>query len=262
MTDGTKRARSRAAVPGAHDPLAPLGTRRTGGGFGVLPFLVESAPSIPATNATWAWSLRRLSRAAVWLLPAYALVYGGVAMASDGGIGRQPYPADGSTFYLVAWMVAIWLGLLALLALTGLLVTTRSRRSALSGLLASLGGVVLMLPFVGMGETVQVFGTQARTVVLAGATAYSVGWLLTGWAVGRSGVFSYGDGILLMLAAPLLGIAGALIGALQTFGALFALVAGIGIPYRAGRLVPAAIVRDAANASIATATAPGGGSQQ
>lgn len=262
MKEPTGRARSTAAVPGAHDPVGPLGTRRTGGGFGVLPFIPDPAPNSPATNATWAWSLRRLARAAVWLLPAYAVLYGCVAMASDGGIGNEPYPADGRPVYLVGWVLAVWLGLLALLALAGLLVTTRSRRSALGGLLSSLAGTVLMLPFTGLAETTPVFGTEARTMVLAGAFVYSVGWLLTGWAVARSGVFSYGDGFLLMIAAPLLGIAGALIGPLQTFGAMFVLAAGIGIGYRAGRLLPSAIMRDAASASVATTTAavpPGGG---
>ncbi|EEP70692.1 hypothetical protein MCAG_01019 [Micromonospora sp. ATCC 39149] len=64
---------------------------------------------------------------------------------------------------------------------------------------------------------------------------------------------------MLMIAAPLLGVGGALVGSVQTFGAIFVLVAGIGIGYRSGRLVPAAIARDAASASVATATGPGGG---
>jgi hypothetical protein len=70
-------------------------------------------------------------------------------------------------------------------------------------------------------------------------------------------MFSYGDGVMLMIAAPLLGLGGALLGSLQTFGALFVLVAGIGIGYRSGRLVPAAIARDAATASVSTPAVPG-----
>lgn len=256
MNDPTRPVRSQAAVPGAHDPVGPLGTRRTGGGFGVLPFVVEPTPAGPATNATWAWSLRRFARASVWLLPAYAILYGTVALASDGGVGNDPYPADGRLLYLVGWVAAVWIGLLALLALAGLLVTTRSRRCAAAGLLVSLAGTVLMLPFAGLAEQTPVFSTTARGLVLVGATCYSVGWALTGWAVARSGVFSLGDGGMLVVAAPLLGIGGALIGSLQTFGAMFALVAGIGIAYRAGRLVPKQIVRDAAAASLATPVPP------
>ncbi|SCL36852.1 hypothetical protein GA0070624_5671 [Micromonospora rhizosphaerae] len=257
MNDPANRLWSREPVPGAHDPAGPLGTRRTGGGFGVMPFVPDPGPAAPATNASWAWSVRRFARAAVWLLPAYAILYGAVAMASDGGVGNDPYPADGGQLYLVGWVAAVWLGLLALLALTGLLAATRCRRIATAGLLVSIAGVVLMLPFAGLSEQAPVFGTTARSLVLFGATWYSLGWLLTGWSVARSGMFSYGDGVMLMIAAPLLGLAGALIGSLQTFGALFALVAGIGIGYRAGRLVPAAIARDAANASVSTPTPPG-----
>jgi hypothetical protein len=255
MKDPANRLFSRTPVPGAHDPAGPLGTRRTGGGFGVLPFVSEPGPAAPATDASWAWSVRRFARAAVWLLPAYGVLYGLVAMASDGGVGNDPYPADGQPVYLVGWVAAVWLGLLALLALTGLLAATRCRRIALVGLLASIGGMVLMLPFAGLAEQAPVFGTTARSIVLVGATFYSVGWFLTGWSVARSGMFSYGDGVMLMIAAPLLGLGGALIGSLQTFGAIFVLVAGIGIGYRSGRLVPAVIAQDALAASV-TATPP------
>ncbi|MEV0943920.1 hypothetical protein [Micromonospora wenchangensis] len=252
MKDPAQRLFSRTPVPGAHDPAGPLGTRRTGGGFGVLPFVGDPGPAAPATDASWAWSLRRLARAAVWLLPAYAVLTGAVAMASDGGVGNEPYPADGQPLYLLGWVAAIWLGLLALLALTGLLAATRSRRGAVAGLLTSIGGTVLMLPFAGLAASTPVFGTTARTLVLLGATCYTVGWLLIGWAVARSGAFAIGDGVMLMIAAPLLGLGGALFGPLQTFGAIFVLVAGIGIGYRSGRLVPATVARDAATASVTT----------
>ncbi|TDB74178.1 hypothetical protein, partial [Micromonospora sp. KC721] len=252
MQNPAKRLFPSTPVTGAHDPTAPLGTRRTGGGFAVLPFVGDPAPAAPATDASWAWSLRRFARAAVWLLPAYAVLYGVVAMASDGGVGNDPYPADGRPLYLLGWVAAVWLGLLALLALTGLLAATRVRRIAVAGLLVSIAGTVLMLPFAGFEEQTPVFGTTARMLVLVGATCYSVGWLLTGWSVARSGTFAIGDGTMLIIAAPLLGLGGALVGSLQTFGAIFVLIAGIGIGYRSGRLVPATIARDAAAASVAT----------
>lgn len=255
MTEPAKRTRSTTPV-GAHDPGGPIGTRRTGGGFGVLPFVGDPLPPAPATNASWAWSLRRLARAAVWLLPAYAVLYGVVAKASDGGVATDPYPADGRPIYLIGWVAAVWLGLLAQLALTGLLAATRSRWSAVTGLLAGIAGMVLMLPFAGLAEQTPVFGATARTLVLVGAGCYSVGWFLTGWAVARSGMFSIGDGTMLMIAAPLLGLAGALVGALQTFGAIFVLIAGFGIAYRSGRLIPRDIIRDATAASLAATPQP------
>ena len=57
---------------------------------------------------------------------------------------------------------------------------------------------------------------------------------------------------MLIIAAPLLGLGGALIGSLQTFGAIFVLIAGIGIGYRSGRLMPRETARDAASASLST----------
>ncbi|MDM4784549.1 hypothetical protein [Micromonospora sp. b486] len=48
-------------------------------------------------------------------------------------MGNDPYPADGRPLYLVGWVASVWLGLLALLALTGLLAATRCRRVALAG---------------------------------------------------------------------------------------------------------------------------------
>ncbi len=104
-----RRLWSTPEVPGAHDPKGPIGTRRTGGGFGVLPFVDEPAPPRAATNASWAWSLRRLARAAVWLLPAYAILYGAVAMASDAGWAttRTP-PTVGRFTWSAGWPRSGW----------------------------------------------------------------------------------------------------------------------------------------------------------
>ena len=212
--------------------------RRSGFGFGMLPFVVEKAPAAPATNATWAWSLRRFARATVWLLPGYAILFGVVALVGVDGAGPAPYASGGRPLYLVGWIGALWLGLLALMSLTSLLAASRSRRTALAGLLVVLFGLLLMLPFAGMPEQTPVYGADARTMTVVGASVFTVGWMLAGWAVIRSGVFSYADGGLLMLSAPLMGVVGMLVGAFQAYGALFALAAGIGIAWRTGRLVP------------------------
>jgi small-conductance mechanosensitive channel len=203
----------------------------------MLPFVVEKGPS-PATNATWAWTLRRFARATVWLLPGYAILFGVVALTRVGG-GPAPYAAGGRLWFLVGWIIAVWLGVLALMALTSLLAVARSRRIALAGLLVGLGGTLLMLPFAGMPEDIRVYGVNPRVLALVGGTVYTVGWLLAGWAIIRSGVFSYADGGMLMAAAPLLGVGGLAIGALQAYGAMLALASGIGVALRAGRLVPA-----------------------
>lgn len=208
---------------------------RPAGGLHLLPFFEEGAEPEPATDTSWAWTLRRFARGAVWILPGSALVYGLVTLV---GAGPAPASADGNSLPLVLWAVAIWLGLLGLMAVTGLLATARSRGTATAGLLAALGGATLMLPFAGLPEGTTVYAS-ARPLALVGASLYTVGWLLAGWAVLHSGVFSYSDGWLLMFAAPMVGIAGMFLGLLQTLGALLVLAAGLGVAWRAGRLVPA-----------------------
>lgn len=229
-------------VPPPVSPAAPGplpgggGGPALGGGFALLPFVVERPAGLPATNATWAWSLRRFARHAVWLLPGYAVLYGLLTLTGADGANPAAFLADGRPLHLIGWVIAVWLGLLALMALTGLLVATRSRREAAAGLLVALAGALLMLPFAALPE--EVSSTGAKVLAAAGATVYSAGWLLAGWALIRSGVFSYVDGVLLMLAGPMLGVGGMFVSALQTLGAMFALASGIGVAWRAGRLVP------------------------
>ena len=205
--------------------------------------------------------MRRFARGAVWILPGSAFVYGIVTLIGD---GPAPRSADGNSLPLVLWAVAIWLGLLALMALTGMLVTARSRGTATAGLLFALAGAMLMLPFAGLPEQTSVFSGAGRAMALVGATGYTLGWLLSGWAVLHSGVFSYSDGWLLMFAAPMVGIAGMFVGMLQTLGAFLVLAAGIGVAWRAGRLVPAVgrprlVAAMAADAeAVAARVAPGG----
>jgi hypothetical protein len=252
---------NRAQPAGTNSPVGgsspvPAATRPTG--FGMLPFIVEKTSALPATNATWAWTLRRFARGAVWLLPAYGALYGIAALLAPDAVGSVPFPAHGQPLLPLVWVCAVWLGLLALLALTSLLVVARSRRMITSGLLVTLGGTVLMLPFVGLPGQTPVYGVDARVLALLGGSVYSVGWLLTGWAVIRSGVFSYADGGLLMAAAPLLGVGGLLIGALQAYGGVLALAGGIGVAWRAGRLVPLAepaVVVNAAPGAVAARAA-------
>ncbi|MFK3982376.1 hypothetical protein ACI2K4_18590 [Micromonospora sp. NPDC050397] len=222
--------RGASAVPRPLDRPA-----RPAGGFHLLPFFEEGSEPQPASDTSWAWTLRRFARGAVWILPGSALVYGIVTLVGD---GPTPASADGRSFPLVLWTIAIWLGLLGLMAVTALLVTARSRGTATAGLLAALGGAMLMLPFAGLPEETTVYAGAGRALALFGAGLYTVGWLLTGWAVLHSGVFSYSDGWLLMFAAPMLGVAGMFLNLLQTLGAFLVLAAGLGIAWRAGRLVP------------------------
>lgn len=217
----------------------------------------ERSPVGPVTNATWAWSVRRFARGLMWTIPGYAVAYGAITLGRWDGLRPLPYLENGRLFHLVGWVVAAWLGVMALLALAGLLAAARSRRTAAIGLMVGLTGLVVWLPFAVLPADAPVYGLDARTLSLAGAAIYSVGWLLAGWSVVQSGLFSKSDGLLLMLAAPMLGVAGLLVGPLQTVGAIFTLAAGIGMAWTAGRFVPSVhpnvTVRSAAAAAGAQA---------
>ncbi|MFB9239155.1 hypothetical protein ACFFWC_27100 [Plantactinospora siamensis] len=200
-------------------------------GLNLLPFFDESEPVRPASNANWVWSLRRFARSAVWLLPGYAALLAIATAGADGLRGSGTFSA-GAGLRLLGVALATWLGLVALAALTCLLATSRSRGTAAAGLLlAMLGGLLLPLAQVGGPGFV-------RVLALLGGGVLSVGWATAGLAVARSGVFGAFDGALLVIGAPMIGLGGLLIGALQTIGAVLVLAAGIGIAAKTGRLLP------------------------
>lgn len=203
-------------------------------GLNLLPFFDETEPAKPATNASWAWSLRRFARAAVWLLPTYAILYG---IFSYGGTALATISTTGGSLRFIGWTLATWFGLLALLALACLLATARSRAAATAGALIALFGTLLM-PLSGIGASAPGYGGHARVLALIGAGVFSVGLLFSGLAVVRSEVFGPTDGTLLMIAAPMLGLGGLLLPVLRTIGALLVLAAGVGIAWKTGRLLP------------------------
>ncbi|MEO3923136.1 hypothetical protein ABGB07_04550 [Micromonosporaceae bacterium B7E4] len=245
--------------PGAGGAVDPVSGRWPYGGFGFLPFVVERGTSEPASDASWAWSLRRLARLAVWSLPGYAIVYGSVTLV---GAGNAPFLTQQRPAHLLGWIGALWLGLLALMALASLLVTTRTRRAGTAGLLVAVAGTMLVLPFGGLPDSTAAFGRAGQVIAVSGGVLYSLGWWLTGLALHRSGVFSQSDGVLLMIAAPLLGVGGMLASALHALGAMFVLAAGIGIAWRARRLVPAvgraALTRPGTAGAVAARVSGGG----
>jgi hypothetical protein len=212
---------------------------RTDAGIAVLAAAAPSRPTGAVTNATWASTLRRLARSLVWALPLSAVVSGGATLGSLQSGGPTPYITGDQPLRLVLWVGGVWLGLVAVLALVGLLAAARSRMSAFAGLMLGMLGSLVMLMFIAVPPETPVYGVDARTLALGGGAVYSLGWLLVGWSLLRSRLFSRGDGLLLMLAAPLLGAGGVWLAPLHTLGALLTLAAGIGIAWTSGRLVPA-----------------------
>jgi hypothetical protein len=192
-------------------------------------------PVTVATTVAWAQSVRRFARVAVWALPVYGLLYG----VFTTGHYDDAAPQWQRLTRLAGGGVAGWLGVVALMALAALLVAARSRRMAMIGLVAGTAGAALLLPVLGLASYAMSLPFAVTVVAWVAGTLYSVGWLLIGSAVHRSGVLNRGDGILLMVASPMVGIGGVLFTPLRTVGGLLLLAAGMGLALTASRLVPA-----------------------
>ena len=178
---------------------------------------------LPVREAIWIWSVRRYARVALWALPASALLYGWSTLSIPTPPGR-----------LVIQLAAAWLSIVAMLALAGLLAGTRTRRSAVLGLLLGLAGSMMLLPLAALPEGAVPVGTplvatQMTTLALVAAVVTGSGWLLLGWAVFRSRLVNPADGILLMLAAVSIGAGTYAVRPLPTVGAMLLLAAGMGL---------------------------------
>ncbi|MCY1138893.1 hypothetical protein OWR29_12865 [Actinoplanes sp. Pm04-4] len=187
---------------------------------------------MPVREAVWVWSVRRYARLALWALPAAALLHGWTTL----GIDTPPGP-------LLVTVAAGWLAAIAMIALAGLLAGSRTRRSALAGLLLGLAGMAVTLPLAALPAGTVAAGSalsveQLRLVELGATAAAGLGWVLLGWAVFRSRLVNPADGVLLMLAAAAIGAGAHAQRPLPTIGALLLLAAGTGLAWTGGRLVP------------------------
>ncbi|MGK5684376.1 hypothetical protein [Actinoplanes sp. URMC 104] len=187
---------------------------------------------LPVREAVWVWGVRRYARLALWALPAAALLHGWATL----GIDTPPGP-------LVVTLAADWLAAVAMIALAGLLAGSRTRRSALAGLLVGMAGLVLSLPLAALPPDTAAAGSplaveQLRMVEVAASAAVGAGWVLLGWAVFRSRLVNPADGVLLMLAAAAIGAGAHAQRPLPTVGALLLLAAGTGLAWTGSRLIP------------------------
>jgi hypothetical protein len=187
---------------------------------------------LPVREAVWIWSVRRYARLALWALPAAALLDGWAALGIEAPFGP-----------LVVQLVAGWLSAVTMVALAGLLAGSRTRRSALAGLLVGMVGLLLTAPLAALPAGIQAAGApltadQLGPVAVLAAAATGLGWLLLGWAVFRSRLVNPADGVLLMLAAVALGAGAQAQQPLPTVGALLLLAAGTGLAWTGGRLIP------------------------
>jgi hypothetical protein len=187
---------------------------------------------LPVREAVWIWSVRRYARLALWALPAAAVLDGWLTL----GIDTPPGP-------LPVALAADWLATLAMIALAGLLAGTRTRRTAITGLLIGLAGAMLTLPLAALPPGTAASGAslsadQMQHAVTVAAATTGAGWLLLGWSVFRSKLVNPADGILLMLAAAAIGAGEYAARPLPTVGALLLLAAGTGLAWTGARLIP------------------------
>jgi hypothetical protein len=189
---------------------------------------------LPVHEAVWIWSVRRYARTALWALPLGAVLYGWSTLGIDTPPGQ-----------LAVRIAAGWLCTVAMIALTGLLAGSRTRRSAMAGLLLGLAGSLLLLPVAALPDGVAPAGSplradQVHTFALVATAITGAGWLLLGWAVLRSKLVNPADGILLMLAAVSIGAGSYAVEPLPTVGALLMLAGGMGLAWTGYRLIPQA----------------------
>jgi len=187
---------------------------------------------LPVREAVWIWSVRRYARVALWALPLAAVLYGWATL----DVGTPPGP-------LLVELAAGWLAMIAMIALAALLAGSRTRRTALAGLLIGLAGSTLLLPLAALpiGPTPDgspLPESQVHTAALVAAAITGTGWLLLGWAVFRSRLVNPADGVLLMLAAVSIGAGNYAVKPLPTVGALLLLAAGMGLAWTGSRLIP------------------------
>ena len=187
---------------------------------------------LPVREAVWIWSVRRYARVALWALPTAAVLYGWSTL----GVATPPGP-------LLVKLAGGWLSVVAMIALAALLAGSRTRRTALAGLLIGLAGSTLLLPLAALPEGTVPDGSplpaqQTHLVAIGAAGVLGLGWLLLGWAVFRSKLVNPADGILLMLAAISVGAGSYAIKPLPTVGAMLLLAAGMGLAWTGSRLIP------------------------
>jgi hypothetical protein len=138
-------------------------------------------------------------------------------------------------------------GLLGIIALYGLLVRTRSGSLALVGLVLCVLGNSLILPLFGLAAFGQpavgdafkdgiegaerinddMYGATTLATGVIGTLLYSVGAVLLGVGIWRSGVLPKAAGALFGLGVPLIAFFGLAIGLAQTLGSVLLIVAGV-----------------------------------
>ncbi|GAA1860127.1 hypothetical protein [Asanoa iriomotensis] len=203
-------------------------------GMKLLPEVDPDVPEGPVTNARWAALVRSAARRLIWTLPAAGVVAAAASIGAMVGGGPAHYLSGEAPFRLIAWVTSVWLAMVAMIALVGVLSAVRSRAAAVLGLMLGILGGVSMLMWAAVPPETPIWGLSAKTLALSCAGIYSAGWMAMGWSVFRSRMFARGDGLMLICAGPMVGIAGLWMSPFHTAGALLLFAAGLGIAWKSG----------------------------
>lgn len=223
-------------------------------GIKLLPEIEPGAPDGPITNARWAALVRSAARRMIWTLPVGGVVAGAASIGAMVRGGPAYYLNGAEPFRLIAWVTSVWFGMVAMICLVGMLAAVRVRATALLGLMLGLLGGISMLMFAAVPPATPIWGLSAKTLTLSCGALYSAGWMAMGWAVFRSRMFTRGDGLLLICAGPMVGIAGLWMSPFHTAGALLMIAGGLGIAWKSGSTLRA--VRAGREAELAERAGP------
>jgi hypothetical protein len=198
-----------ASTEAGADPAQPTSTQ-TGDllkGLGGLPALHDPRAALDLASPASGDQLRGLARAGVWAL----LAAPGVLALSGlwgwpGQAGRLP-----SGTWLACTAVGVATALVGMWSVTALLAVTRVRVLAVTGALATLFGVVAVMPAVGSVALAHTSPVGAgRWLGLGGLTLVALGWVALGVAVMTSQILNGLDGMLILAAVGLAAVAGLL----------------------------------------------------
>ncbi|HKD98124.1 MAG TPA: hypothetical protein VKB69_11030 [Micromonosporaceae bacterium] len=234
----------------------------------------HAAPAIPvssvdlratARSVRWWRTAQRVGRFGVLVIPVYAILAGVLPRASrafstDPAAYHRYFAARYRPLEVVAGLGTGLSCVLSAAFLAMLLLRGRGRRYGLVGLGLALAGAVGLLVVTGgvviradrlrtplfhldwarIDVNAHTMSSAAAVVVVCSAVALTAGWLLLGVGLLRTRGANKGDGVLLMISAPLLYLGGMALRVLPTMGSFILLAAGLGIVVTGGRMVAAA----------------------
>lgn len=207
-------------------------------------------------------SLDLWTRVGLLALPVYGLLTGWATLTHQPS-AQDDFPAYARYIttpeflagHLVGSIGGTILAIYGVMALFGYLARRRGAGTALAGLLTSVAGNVLVVALFGVaafaapplgraflaGNTSMadlnsaIYSAPLGLTGLLGTLLYSLGAILFGVAIWRSGALPKATGILYALAGPLISVFGLFIGPAQTLGAALLIIASVWIAWYAWR---------------------------